>query len=103
MKQTKMSKVVIIGGGFAGISAAKSFGDKPNVQVTLIDKSNYHLFQPLLYQVAMAGLPLVKLHSLFDPSLHNIKILMSFMGMLHKSILKTKPLQLNIHLTSLII
>ncbi len=47
--------VVIVGGGFGGLYAAKALGDAP-VQVTLIDKNNYHLFQPLLYQVAMAGL-----------------------------------------------
>lgn len=51
-----MKHVVIVGGGFAGINAAKSLGDKKGVTVTLIDKRNHHLFQPLLYQVAMAGL-----------------------------------------------
>ncbi len=56
MTQKKQFKVVIIGGGFAGINAAKVLGNKKNVQITLIDKCNYHLFQPLLYQVAMAGL-----------------------------------------------
>jgi NADH dehydrogenase len=43
--------VVIVGGGFAGLYAAKSLA-KPSVHVTLIDKRNFHLFQPLLYQVA---------------------------------------------------
>ena len=43
--------VVIIGAGFAGLEAAKALGDAP-VDVTLIDRHNYHLFQPLLYQVA---------------------------------------------------
>jgi len=52
----KITKIIIIGGGFAGINAAKVFGNKKNIAVTLIDKCNYHLFQPLLYQVAMAGL-----------------------------------------------
>jgi NADH dehydrogenase len=47
--------VVIIGAGFAGLSAAKALA-KASVQVTLIDRRNYHLFQPLLYQVATAGL-----------------------------------------------
>lgn len=51
----KVPHVVIIGGGFGGLSAAKIFGGK-DVRVTLIDKRNYHLFQPLLYQVATAGL-----------------------------------------------
>jgi NADH:ubiquinone reductase (H+-translocating) len=48
-------RVVIIGGGFAGLYAAKRFS-RGAVQVTLIDRQNYHLFQPLLYQVATAGL-----------------------------------------------
>ncbi len=47
--------VVIIGGGFGGLSAAKALADAP-VKVILIDKSNHHLFQPLLYQVATCEL-----------------------------------------------
>ncbi|MFO0576709.1 MAG: NAD(P)/FAD-dependent oxidoreductase [Polyangia bacterium] len=47
--------VVIIGGGFGGLTAAQALRHAP-VRVTLIDRSNHHLFQPLLYQVAMAGL-----------------------------------------------
>nr|WP_294776566.1 NAD(P)/FAD-dependent oxidoreductase [uncultured Flavobacterium sp.] len=48
-------RVVIIGGGFAGIALAKKLRNK-NVQVVLLDKHNYHTFQPLLYQVATGGL-----------------------------------------------
>lgn len=51
----KRPVVVIIGGGFGGLSAAKGLAGA-NVDVILIDKSNHHLFQPLLYQVATAGL-----------------------------------------------
>jgi NADH dehydrogenase len=47
--------VVIVGGGFGGLAAARALGDRP-VAVTLIDRLNYHLFQPLLYQVALAEL-----------------------------------------------
>src|SRR5215831_4960475 len=47
--------VVIIGGGFGGLTAAQSLKHAP-VRVTLVDKSNHHVFQPLLYQVATAGL-----------------------------------------------
>jgi NADH dehydrogenase len=50
------TRVLIIGGGFAGLNAAKTLGGAAGVDVTLIDKQNHHLFQPLLYQVAMAGL-----------------------------------------------
>src|SRR5262249_47413817 len=48
-------RVVIVGGGFGGLSAAKGLADAP-FDVTLIDRNNHHLFQPLLYQVATAGL-----------------------------------------------
>lgn len=47
--------VVIVGAGFAGLEAAKTLRDTP-VRVTLVDRNNYHKFQPLLYEVAMAGL-----------------------------------------------
>lgn len=50
-----MDHVVIIGGGFGGLTLARELADAP-VRVTLFDRSNHHLFQPLLYQVAMAGL-----------------------------------------------
>jgi len=46
--------VVIVGGGFAGLNAAKRL-KKADVEITLIDRTNYHLFQPLLYQVATGG------------------------------------------------
>ena len=48
-------KVVIIGGGFGGIDAAKTLARAP-VDVILVDKQNHHCFQPLLYQVATAAL-----------------------------------------------
>src|SRR5262249_56665987 len=51
-----MTRVLIVGGGFAGLNAAKIFGRSGGIDVTLIDRRNYHLFQPLLYQVATAGL-----------------------------------------------
>ncbi len=51
----KQPRVVIIGAGFGGINAARALGNQP-VKVTLIDRKNYHLFQPLLYQVALAVL-----------------------------------------------
>ncbi len=52
----RVLKVVIIGGGFAGLNAAKGLAKEHRVSITLIDRRNHHLFQPLLYQVAMAGL-----------------------------------------------
>lgn len=50
-----LSRVLIVGAGFGGLQAARDL-KHPSIQVTLIDKNNYHLFQPLLYQVATAGL-----------------------------------------------
>ncbi|TNJ38586.1 NAD(P)/FAD-dependent oxidoreductase [Chlorobaculum thiosulfatiphilum] len=49
-------KVVIVGGGFTGLNAARILSNRKDVEITLIDRKNYHLFQPLLYQVAMAAL-----------------------------------------------
>ncbi len=51
----KTPEVVIVGGGFGGLYAAQSLRDAP-VNVTLVDRRNFHLFQPLLYQVATGGL-----------------------------------------------
>jgi NADH dehydrogenase len=54
-KSETMPRVVIVGGGFGGLSAAKDLAKQP-FEITLIDRNNHHLFQPLLYQVATAGL-----------------------------------------------
>lgn len=51
----KRTKVVIVGAGFGGLAAAKALGGS-NADVTLVDRTNHHLFQPLLYQVATAAL-----------------------------------------------
>jgi NADH dehydrogenase len=51
-----MTRVVIVGGGFAGLAAARGLARLRGVEITLLDRRNHHLFQPLLYQVAMAGL-----------------------------------------------
>ncbi|MGB8353487.1 MAG: NAD(P)/FAD-dependent oxidoreductase [Chthoniobacteraceae bacterium] len=55
MNSNPHPKIIIVGGGFGGLSAAKELADKP-VDVLLVDRANHHLFQPLLYQVATAGL-----------------------------------------------
>ena len=49
-------KLIIIGGGFGGLRLARKLSNKPGFEITLIDKFNYHQFQPLFYQVATAGL-----------------------------------------------
>src|SRR5689334_18155243 len=52
---TQQPHIVIIGAGFAGLACAKALGNAP-ARVTVIDRANYHLFVPLLYQVATAAL-----------------------------------------------
>lgn len=61
MAETKR-RVVIVGGGFGGLEVAKAL-DGCDVDVLLVDRANYHLFQPLLYQVAMAGLSAAEIAS----------------------------------------
>src|SRR5512138_1596764 len=55
MKTEKLPHVVIVGAGFGGLKTAQKLAGAP-VRITLIDRHNYHLFQPLLYQIAIAGL-----------------------------------------------
>lgn len=72
-------QVVILGGGFGGLAAARALGGAP-VRVTLVDRSNHHLFQPLLYQVATALLPApdiaAPLRSLLSPH-ENVRVLLA--------------------------
>lgn len=55
MDVSHIKHVVVVGGGFAGLRVVRHLADKP-VRITLLNRRNYHLFQPLLYQVATAGL-----------------------------------------------
>src|ERR1700737_1998814 len=55
MDEKSRSRVVIVGAGFGGLLAARTLARYP-VRITLVDRQNYHTFQPLLYQVATAGL-----------------------------------------------
>lgn len=72
-------RVVIVGGGFGGLYAAKALGRSKQVDVTLIDKRNFHLFQPLLYQVATGRLSpgdiSSPLRAILNPY-RNVKVLM---------------------------
>ena len=70
-------QVLVIGGGFAGFNVAKQLGGVGEAEVTLVDRQNHHLFQPLLYQVATAGLspadiaaPIRKMLARF----HNVRV-----------------------------
>ena len=55
MNGQKLHRVVIVGAGFGGLNAAQALASAP-VSITVIDRKNHHTFQPLLYQVATAGL-----------------------------------------------
>lgn len=54
--QTGKKRIVIVGAGFAGLEIAQKLSKRDDLQIVLLDKNNYHQFQPLFYQVAMAGL-----------------------------------------------
>lgn len=69
---TGLKKVVIIGGGFGGVELSKRLADAP-VQVILLDKHNYHTFQPLLYQIATSGLDSASIISPFRKIFENQK------------------------------
>lgn len=66
-------KVVIIGGGFAGLQLARKLNNKPAFAVTLIDRFNYHQFQPLFYQVATGGLDASNISFPLRKVFHNSK------------------------------
>ncbi len=53
---TAAHRVVVVGCGFGGLEAVRVLARDPRVDITLVDRTNHHLFQPLLYQVATAGL-----------------------------------------------
>ncbi len=73
------SKVVVIGGGFGGLWAVARCARR-SVDITLIDRSNHHLFQPLLYQVATAGLAAPSIAAPLRHMLRDQKNVTVFMG-----------------------
>ena len=77
-ESAKRPRVVVVGGGFAGLSAGMALADMA-VDVTLIDRRNHHTFQPLLYQVALAVLSPADIaqpiRSIFSKN-RNIEVLM---------------------------
>jgi NADH dehydrogenase len=68
----RKSRAVVVGGGFGGLAAAQALKDAP-VQVTLIDRRNFHLFQPLLYQVATGWLSAANIASTLRATLRRQK------------------------------
>jgi len=78
-RKSKTPRVVIVGGGFGGLAAAKALGKAP-VEVILIDRTNHHVFQPLLYQVATSVLAPSQMSSPIRGILRNQKNTMVIMG-----------------------
>jgi NADH:ubiquinone reductase (H+-translocating) len=66
-------KLIIIGGGFGGLRLARNLSNKPGFDITLIDKFNFHQFQPLFYQVATAGLDASNISFPLRKVFHNSK------------------------------
>lgn len=66
-------KIIIIGGGFGGLRLARTLNNKPDIEVLLIDKFNFHQFQPLFYQVATAGLDASNISFPLRKVFHNSK------------------------------
>src|SRR6201988_5269393 len=79
MTKNPLPHVVIVGGGFAGMAAARALRNAP-VRVTLIDRCNHHLFQPLLYQVATAALAAPDISTPIRQLLRHQRNLTVFMG-----------------------
>src|ERR1700742_3275254 len=78
MAVRKNSKVVVLGAGFGGLTFCQHFKNL-NAQVTVVDRTNHHLFQPLLYQVATAGLSAPEIAQPIRSILshrHNVTVLM---------------------------
>jgi NADH:quinone reductase (non-electrogenic) len=73
-------RVVIVGAGFAGLNAAKRLGRSRELEITVIDRRNYHLFQPLLYQVAMAGLSPAEIAAPIRTLLRGLRSVMVIQG-----------------------
>src|SRR5437016_11785837 len=72
MAEKELPRVVIVGAGFGGLEAAKKLACQ-NVRLTVIDRTNYHLFQPLLYQVATAALSPADIAAPIRAILHKCK------------------------------
>src|SRR6187551_1820284 len=64
-------KIVIAGGGFGGLRLARKLNNRPGFEVLLIDRFNYHQFQPLFYQVATAGLDASNISFPLRKAFHN--------------------------------
>src|SRR5438094_2078236 len=90
---TEIPHVVIVGAGFGGLEAAKKLACK-NVRVTVIDRTNYHLFQPLLYQVATAALSPADIAAPIRAILSKCKTLEVILAELHSVDVDTKKVKM---------
>lgn len=88
-----MPHVIIVGGGFGGLAAARELADA-KLEVTLIDRSNHHLFQPLLYQVATAGLSAPAISAPIRSILASQRNLTSLMAAVSKIDVRRKTVEL---------
>jgi NADH dehydrogenase len=84
--KTSQKRVVIIGAGFGGLALARKLAAYPEIQTVLLDKNNFHQFQPLFYQVAMAGL---------EPSSISFPLRKAFQNKLHVHIRVTEVLRID--------
>jgi NADH:ubiquinone reductase (H+-translocating) len=77
-------KLIIVGGGFAGLKLARSLNNRRGFEITLIDRFNYHQFQPLFYQVATAGLDASNISFPLRKAFHNSKNVHIRIGEVHE-------------------
>ena len=94
LPETQNPRIVIVGGGFAGLKLARSLALK-KFQVVLIDKNNFHQFQPLFYQVATAWLEPSSIAFPFRKMFQNIKNVHFRMGMVNNINHQEKYLETN--------
>jgi NADH dehydrogenase len=90
-----MEKIVIIGGGFAGVNLASQLKNKKDFQITLVDKNNYNFFTPLLYQVATGFLDVSSISTPFRTLFQKAENIQFRLGKLQKIDQITKKVQLS--------
>jgi NADH dehydrogenase len=96
MSGMKQQRVLILGGGFAGLTCAKEFTDE-RYAVTLVDRWNHHLFQPLLYQVATGGLAMTDIAQPLRSILSDYKNVTTLMDEVSRIDLEARQVHLKTH------
>lgn len=95
-----MTHVLIIGAGFAGLAAAKMLANRGGIEVTLIDRENHHLFQPLLYQVATAALSPAEIAAPVRSILSNARNIRVLLAEAHRVDLGVKRVETSVGMIS---